>query len=90
MINWDALGVIGGFVTAATAGLYAAIRNNGADTRGTIKDQVENVRGELSSKIDQVGDHLKLQDVKIDDARTRVAHIEGRLGIDVAPPPVAP
>lgn len=90
MVNWDAVGVISAVVSAGTAGLYAAIRNAGHDTRDEIQSQVENVRGELSGKMDAVGETLKTHGAHIDDARTRVARIEGRLGLDGEGAPLRP
>lgn len=80
MVNWDGVGVISGVVVTSAVGLYTAIRNSRADGRNWVSGLVESVRKELGGKLDAVGLHLDKQDVLVDDARTRLARVEGRLG----------
>lgn len=77
-INWEAVGVIISFITVSVGGLYVALRNFKGDIKVTITDSVQ----EVEDKVDLVGDHLKLQDAELADTNTRLAHVEGHLGIN--------
>lgn len=74
-INWTAVGIICSVVIAGIGGLYIAIRNMKSDVRLDLNNAIDIV----NNKLDQVGDHLNVQDSKMEDTRTRLARLEGRI-----------
>lgn len=66
-VNWDAVGVISSVVLLCTGGIFKVIWRS---------------QDKLGHKLDQVGEHLDKQDTLVDDTRSRVARIEGHLGIN--------
>lgn len=73
---------------AVVGGVWAVVRSYAKSLREAIDDKA----GGLGRSIDGVRDNVEVVGAKVDDARERVARIEGHLGFAMpAPvPPIAP
>ena len=89
MVNWAdlwaAVGVIVVALGLSFGGLYQATRNWNSDTRSQIKEAVQNGTDTLAVQIASLAAVQDKQGLLIDDTRTRLAHVEGKLSAPPAP-----
>lgn len=78
---WAAAGVIVVAFGLIASGSYRGIRNWNSDTRRLVKESVDAGVELIGTQLSALKEQQNALAVQVDDARTRVARIEGHLGI---------